>query len=562
MKKISYLLSIFIVFISCSSDGEQLLNPEGGNPVASKGMQSFSIDFKEITAKTVLTGSQKNLEPAFVLLSINDNDGTAILTREKTVLTKVADSYVTAEISLEAGTYQLIEFIVTDANDVVISLVPKENSVLAQFATRPLPFDFVVSPDETKVTATENIDAAGYTTVDFGYTGLSLIFPANTDFFSLTVDDSILLTSKSLMIKSITGSTYLVDWGDGNVEEYVSTISNSGIENKISHTYTENGVYTINVSGAVATIEVLDFNCFDQENNYQSNITAANIEKLTLLKSCLFYSGNLSNLNTSGNTALELLELGFNQITSLDVTNNPNLKQANLRYNQLTGLDVSQNPNLELLWVDGSQISMLDLSNNSKLRVLMARENNLSTIDFTNNLNLERFDVADNFISTIDISANLGLIGINVGGNQLTGIDLSQNTNLVRVDLYTNQIDAIDLSANLKLTELHIKNNLLTDIDLTANPELERLIIENNNLNTLDTTANPKIFDLEIGGNQFSGPQLDQILSQIYDQAILNSVMDGYMDYKNNPGTADIANTTISKLNELVATYNWFFNNN
>lgn len=99
------------------------------------------------------------------------------------------------------------------------------------------------------------------------------------------------------------------------------------------------------------------------------------------------------------------------------------------------------------------------------------------------------------------------------------------------------------------------------EIDLYANHELERLIIDNNELSGLDTMTNPKIFDLKIGENQFSGLQLDQILLQIYDQSVLNSVTNGYIDYQNNPGYEGIDATTISMLNELIATYNWTFNN-
>lgn len=560
MKKILYSLFVLLIVIACSSDNEEA--PKIDTPLAAVGKQVFRIDIKELTAKTGSSNGIKNLEPAFVLLIINDSKGEPVFTREKNVLTKVDDSYVTSEISLEAGTYTLLEFIVTDVNDVVISLAPKENSVLAQFASTPLPFNFIVSPNETKVSSTDNINSAGYTAVDFGYTGLSLVFPENTDFFSLTVDDSNLLTEKTLNLKSITGSTYLVDWGDGVIEEYVSTISDSEIENEISHTYSENGIYTINVSGSIAAIETLDFNSDDQDNGFQSHITSISLEKLTLLKSCQLYAGNLTTLDTSENLALETLGLGNNQITSLDFTNNPNLKSAWLRYNQLSEIDVSQNLKLEFLWVDGTEISNLDLSNNLKLKVLLARENNLSSLDFSNNLNLERFDLSDNAIANIDISANLNLTEINVGANELTSIDLSQNTNLVRVDLYTNQIDAIDLSSNLKLRDLYINNNLLTDIDVSANSELERLIIENNNVSTLDITANLKIFDLEIGLNQFNALQLDQLISEVYDEAVLNSVMNGYIDYQNNPGTDDIDNTTLSKINDLIVTYNWSFNNN
>ncbi len=560
MRKAFYFLFLSLSIISCSTESEQPEVP-GDNNSKTKGKQAFSIAIQEISAKTTLNNNTKNLIPAFALVSISDEDGNVILTRQKIVVRKVETNYVTDEITLDAGNYSLTEFIVTDADNVVISLIPMANSVLSEQIENTLPFSFTVQANASAVTATENIDATGYTSFDFGYTGLSLTFPDYTDFFSIIVDDSEVNTTKVLNLKSITGSTYLVDWGDGTIDEYVSTINNSGIENIISHNYAQVGLYTITVSGAIEDIELLDFGS-NQDNNWESHLTSIDIDKLRLLKSCQLYFGKLTSLNTSENEVLEFLGLGYNQVTSLDLTNNPKLKSVWLRYNRLTELDISNNLDLEFLWVTGNQLAHLDISNNTKLTNLTARENVLTSINLANNPDLYFLDLSDNFLSSIDVSANLKLTEINVGANQLTSIDISQNTNLVRVDLYTNQIAAIDLSANLLLRHLYISNNLLTEIDLSANSQLERLTIENNNFSILDITANPKIFSLEIGINQFAAAQLDQILSQVYNQAVLNSVMNGYIDYKNNPGFDEIDPTTIAKLNELVADYNWFFNNN
>lgn len=559
MKKIAYLLLLTLLVISCSSDNDEPTVID--KPiVVLDGKQVFRIDVKQLTAKSLAIGNQKKLDPAFVLSSINDASGNVILSREKIALIQDGDDYITDEITLEPDTYTVVEFIVIDADDVVISIAPKENSALAQFATKPLPFDFVVTSDETKETVTENINAAGYTSVDFGYTGLSLTFPVNTDFFRLTVDDTQANTLKILDIKSVTGAAYLVDWGDGTIDEYVSTIYNSGIENTVSHTYTQNEAYTINISGAIESIEAIDF-ASSQEDNFESHLTSIELEKLTLLKSCKLYNGKLTGLNTSQNNALEVIGLGYNQITNLDLTNNPNLQSVLVRYNQLSELNISQNLNVEFLWVDGNQISALDLTSNSKLEQVLARENNLSSIDFSNNLNLERFDLANNAITAIDLTSNLALTEINVGANSLQDIDLSKNTNLVRVDLYTNQLTTIDLSANPKLKELYIENNNLTEIDLSANLDLERLYIKNNNFSTLDIALNLKISHLNIGDNQFAEAEIDQIITTIYDEIVAEAIMNGYINYLNNPGTEAVSNATVSKINDLIVTYNWSFNN-
>lgn len=74
-------------------------------------------------------------------------------------------------------------------------------------------------------------------------------------------------------------------------------------------------------------------------------------------------------------------------------------------------------------------------------------------------------------------------------------------------------------------------------------------------------SANTKISHLNIGGNQFEGATLDQILTGVYDNVIINDIRDGYINYLNNIGTSNIDQTTVSKMNELIVDYNWFFNN-
>ena len=561
MKKTFLQLLFSIIFISCSSDND---NPDvsGDDPSGAKGKHAFGIDFKDIAPNTSLKKSSKSLVPAFALISITDDNGNTILTQEKITVQKVGEKYITNEITLDTGTYNLTEFIVTDMDNAVISVVPKTNSSLSPLAEKTLPFSIKVERDKSNITTTDNIDAEGFKPVDFGYPLLSLTFPKSTDFFSLTIDESTSITTKTIVLKSITASSYEVDWGDGTVEEYLSTKSDTEEENELMHTYSEENVYTVNISGPVGVIEDFSFYSNNEEGNpLQSNIVSANIGELALLKKCHIYLGRLSMLDTSKNLALETLSVGYNQIIGLDLTNNPKLITAWLRYNQLTNLDVSKNLNLEFLWVTGNQISALDISNNTRLEKLFVRENELSHLNVSNNLELTWLDLSYNSLASIDVSNNVNLVEISVGANELTNIDLSKNTNLVRIDLYENQITAIDLSSNLILRGLYINDNLLSNIDLSNNPEVERLFLGNNNLSSLDITNNPKIFSFGIRGNQFSGSQLDQIITHIHEQAVLNSIMNGYMEFNNNPGFEEMDPSTTDKLNELEETYDWFFNN-
>ena len=558
MKKILYFLFVSLFFISCSTDNEGSASPIDDEPIVADGKQVFRIDLKELSAKTVLS-NQKKLEPAFALVSINDSDGVPILTREKIVLGKKSDSYITNEISLEVGDYSLIEFIVTDENDVVIAVAPKENSVLAQFSNSPLPYNFEVSENETKETVTENINAGGYTSVDFGYTGLTLIFPENINSFSLTVDDSELLTIKTLTLKSLTGSTYKVDWGDGLVEDYLTAQTDAEEANKLTHTYEQQDSYTISISGPIEAIEYFSFHgeIPNEIYQYQNNLVSVDIGKLKLLNELFINTGKLSSLDCSNNTRLEKLTVFGNNLTNLDLTNNFDLIEASLFDNELTRLDISQNLNLENLNVGENQLTNLDITSNTDLQILTANKNALQTLDITSNSKLHYLNLSGNSLTNFDSSGNLNLVTLSMGFNQLTSVDVSKNTQLKNLDVNENQLSSLDLSNNPQLETLHANDNLLTDLNTLNNAQLRYLVLANNDLTSLDLSNNSSISILQIANNQFNGVELDQVIAQLYDFAVLNSIVKGTLWYNDNPGTENINESTVTKLNDLATSYEW-----
>ena len=576
MNKYYYLLFFCLLIVSCSKDKdiEEITEPvkEAEPEVIQKGQgrQAFSLNFSSTTSKDfsskgsyeIVYEGPNNSKSGFALISVNNSLGEVVFNREKVEVLLTDKSYVTAELELKAGTYSLTEFILINVNDIAIAMVPQAKASLGELAENSLPVTFTVKDEELTVTSANNIGTDGYTKADFGYDDLDLDFPDSTDFFSLVVDETIVGKAKSIVIESITNSVYQIDWGDGTIEEYLPDLGNVFGINELKHTYEEPGVYTIAISGPLETIQGLRFYSTHEGGAYSTNLISADISKLKLLNNLELYHGKLTTLNTSENTLLESLELGYNEITTLGIGNNLELKNLSIHDNQLINLELSKNEKLEFLWMAGNQISAIDINNNTALRVVSFRENQLSNLDLSKNINLVRIDLSDNKLSAISTSNNTSLGVINVGRNLLTSVDFSKNINLERIDLYGNKITDINLSLNTKLKNLYINNNLLENIDLTNNPEIDRLIVEGNNLSSLNISNNPKIFNLEIGGNQFTADQLDEIIALVYDRAVSNSTFDGYMDFKNNPGTEEIDNTTIQKINDFVVNYNWFSNNN
>ena len=578
MNKLHYLLLAFIIILSCSKDKdvEEITTPvEEAEPEIiqkekGQGRQAFTLDFSTTSSKDlsikgiyeIVYEGPNNSKSGFALISIKDSVGELVFNREKVDVLLTDKNYVTSELELEAGTYSLTEFILIDVNEIAIAMVPQAKASLGKLTENSLPISFTIKDEELTVTKAENIGTDGYTKEDFGYDNLDLDFPNSTDFFSLVVDETIGGKPKSIVIESMTNSVYQVDWGDGTIEKYYPDLGNVFEVNELKHTYKLPGLYTIEISGPLETIQGLRFYSTYEGGAYSTNLISADLSKLKLLNNLELYYGKLTTLNTSENTLLESLELGYNEIETLDLKNNLELKNLSLHDNQLANLDISKNKELEFLWLATNQISSIDIQNNTALKVVSFRENQLRELDLSKNISLVRIDISDNKLSELSTSNNISLGEINVGRNLLTGIDFSKNVNLERIDLYGNKIVDIDLSFNTKLKNLYINNNLLEIIDISNNVEIDRLIVEGNNLTTLDITNNPKIFDLEIGGNQFSGKQLDEIISLVYDRTVSNSIFGGYINFKNNPGTEELDDTTLQKINDLVVNYNWFFNNN
>ena len=561
MKTIFYFfLFSFLVFISCSSESE----PQVNEPRIMEGKQVFLIDFKEIKAQSASQKGAENLEPAYALISMNNSVGTSVITRERIVLNEKGGSYITSEIDLEVGSYSLTEFIVIDENNLVISLAPKENSILSQFTNAVLPLEFEISENVTNETVAENIYGAGYSSVDFGYSGLSLTFPENTDFFSLTIDDSEQLTTKIIALKSLTGSSYVIDWGDGVIEEYVSTKTDTEEENELIHLYEQKDSYTVTISGPIEVIEYFSFNgeIPNETYKYQNNLVSVDLSKLKLLKNLTINTGKLSNLDTSANTDLEYLSVSNNNLKSLDLTNNPNLKKVIIGNNSLTNLDISQNLALEDLRVSVNQLTNLEIATNVNLKILSAWENELYSLDISKNLKLQYLDVDRNLLTDFDTTNNPDLVVLSIGQNQLTSIDVSKSTELKDFDVRENQISSLDISNNEKLETLSANDNLLTNLNITNNPLLGHLILANNNLNNLDLSNNTYLSSLQIANNQFNESSLDQIISKLYGNAISNSIMEGRLWYTDNPGTENIDTSSLSKLQELTNLYQWYIYGN
>ena len=222
----------------------------------------------------------------------------------------------------------------------------------------------------------------------------------------------------------------------------------------------------------------------------------------------LFCGGNqLTYLNVSGCTALELLNCSNNQLTSLDVSGCTALKNLNCGGNQLTSLDVSSCTALEILFCSGNQLTSLDVSSCTVLEYLSCGENQLTSLDFSGCTALKDFSCDGNQLTSLDVSGYTALETLGCSYNQLTSLDVSGCTALKNLNCRINQLPSLDVSSCTALETLSCGYNQLPSLDVSGCTSLEHLNCEENQLPSLDVSGCTVLEILYCSGNQL--PSLD-----------------------------------------------------
>jgi hypothetical protein len=119
--------------------------PEDQNANATTGKVSFSHSLQSRTGGR----SKETPSPSFVLLSVKDSEDKE--QRIKLPLFDLGKGYVSENVELKTGKYNLTQFVVLDANNKIIYATPLEGSELAKYVTAPLPSEFTVTNEVIQV---------------------------------------------------------------------------------------------------------------------------------------------------------------------------------------------------------------------------------------------------------------------------------------------------------------------------------------------------------------------------------------------------------------------------
>jgi hypothetical protein len=165
MKRIitSALTYFLLLFVLASCQHDENVSPQ-------KGHATFSLSTVERS-----NGRGKDaVALAYVLLSIKGRDG-KIQENIKLELYHLGQDYVSDNLELETGDYELTQFAVLNNVNTIIYATPGSGSELAKFVTHPLPIGFTIKSDGTEVVVPEVLEVLeddkpemfGYTTFKF-----------------------------------------------------------------------------------------------------------------------------------------------------------------------------------------------------------------------------------------------------------------------------------------------------------------------------------------------------------------------------------------------------------
>jgi hypothetical protein len=184
MKKQCLLLAMLLALLclnqSCNDEPDHVKGPRA---------VSFSLglarggDAPGRIAATIPDGSS-------VLITLTKPDGTPVLTRERVSILALGNGYVTAPLSLEPGDYTLTDFWIVQDSSAVLFLTPKAGSPMAEYVSRPLPFDFPVAHNTTTNVPIEVVPTGTHAPEDFGYASFTITVvdvPQDTIDFRISV---------------------------------------------------------------------------------------------------------------------------------------------------------------------------------------------------------------------------------------------------------------------------------------------------------------------------------------------------------------------------------------
>lgn len=160
IRSFSLIVLVVFVFSSCEKNSD-----------TSKGTAKFSIVSIESLNqnKSAFTANDTALVSYHVMISVEDTEGNPVVTDELIPVYIFGSGFVSEEVELEAGNYNLTKFMLINPGGEVVAATPLEGSPLAYLVRDPLPIGFSISGGTSTIIAPDLLAVGDHPPGDFGY---------------------------------------------------------------------------------------------------------------------------------------------------------------------------------------------------------------------------------------------------------------------------------------------------------------------------------------------------------------------------------------------------------
>jgi hypothetical protein len=164
------------------------------NETEATGSIKFSVSLPSMqSVKSVANNPDSSGTMLQLLVTIADDNGKEIFADTLLPLYSFGTGWISKEIRIRAGNYQLTKFIVVDASGKVVYATPLENAPLAYLCNDPLPFRFTITGGQTSSIVPEVLAVGNSTPGQFGYASFGLLVVNPLEFYTVCILDNPLI---------------------------------------------------------------------------------------------------------------------------------------------------------------------------------------------------------------------------------------------------------------------------------------------------------------------------------------------------------------------------------
>jgi len=181
----SFLRSLVVIPILFVSSCEK--HPE----VAEEGILELGVALEQLDGplKSALADSM-DVKTHFVVISVVKENGQTVMDHERLELYNFGGHWITKEIKLKVGRYEVVKFLIVDSEGNVLMAAPVEGSLKAYLVDDPLPFPFAIVKNQTSRVAPEVLVVNNDPPEVFGYATFGYNVVRTLNFFvAVYIDD-------------------------------------------------------------------------------------------------------------------------------------------------------------------------------------------------------------------------------------------------------------------------------------------------------------------------------------------------------------------------------------